>query len=153
MPTGQWEFRQVKIPREFWKVIAFEENGVLKARGFLLSQNLHQLEALELDQFRVSQVPLTEIEQRARLRFPQALRDADLQLAPEEVAAPLISTADIRWGGRWSSIRDRYIARVCGGAVKPSANSTKFCTTVSLSRRTVRLSRMPGTNSDECTSV
>ncbi|MBF6164939.1 DNA/RNA non-specific endonuclease [Streptomyces gardneri] len=91
------EFRQVKIPREFWKVIAFEENGVLKARGFLLSQNLQQLEALELDEFRVFQVPLTEIEQRARFRFPQALHDADLQVAPEEVAAPLISTTDIRW--------------------------------------------------------
>jgi DNA/RNA endonuclease G (NUC1) len=42
----------------------------------------------------IFQVPLTEIEQRARFRFPQALRDADLQLAPEEVAAPLISTTD-----------------------------------------------------------
>ncbi|MBF6467091.1 DNA/RNA non-specific endonuclease [Nocardia beijingensis] len=91
------EFRQVRIPREFWKVIAFEDNGELKARGFLLSQNLDQLEALDLDEFRVFQVPLTEIEQRARFHFPQALRDADLQLAPEEVAAPLNTAADIQW--------------------------------------------------------
>ncbi|MFR9769711.1 DNA/RNA non-specific endonuclease [Nocardia sp. SC052] len=91
------EFRQVRIPREFWKVIAFRENGELKARGFLLSQNLDQLEVLDLDEFRVFQLPLTEIEQRARFHFPQALRDADLQLAPEEVAAPLNSVADIQW--------------------------------------------------------
>ncbi|MGV9972547.1 DNA/RNA non-specific endonuclease [Nocardia beijingensis] len=91
------EFRQVKLPRQFWKVIAFRENGQLKARGFLLSQNLDQLEVLDLDEFRVFQVPLTEIEQRARFHFPRALRDADLRLAPEEVAAPLDSVADIRW--------------------------------------------------------
>ncbi|WP_280475070.1 DNA/RNA non-specific endonuclease [Nocardia asiatica] len=91
------EFRQVKIPREFWKVIVFEEHGELKARGFLLTQSLEQLEALELDEFRVFQVPLAEIEQRASCRFPQVLRNADLRLAPEEVVSPLDSVADIRW--------------------------------------------------------
>ncbi|MGY2122391.1 DNA/RNA non-specific endonuclease [Nocardia gipuzkoensis] len=91
------EFREVKIPREFWKVIAFEESGELKARGFLLTQHLEQLEALELDEFRVFQVALSEIEQRARFHFPQVLRDADLRLAPEEVATPLDAVADIRW--------------------------------------------------------
>jgi endonuclease G len=82
---------------KFWKVIAFEEHGELKARGFLLSQSLDQLEALDLDEFRVFQVPLNEIEQRAGFHFPQALWDADLQLAPEEVEAPLNSVADIQW--------------------------------------------------------
>ncbi|WP_330231205.1 DNA/RNA non-specific endonuclease [Nocardia sp. NBC_00508] len=91
------EFRQVKIPREFWKVIAFAENGELRARGFLLSQNLQPLEALDLDEFRVFQVPLTEIEQRALVRFPQALRDADLHVAPEELSGPLNAVSEIRW--------------------------------------------------------
>lgn len=73
------------------------ENGGLKARGFLLSQNLDQLEVLDLDEFRVFQVPLTEIEQRALLRFPQALHDADLQVAVEAITEPLDSVAAIHW--------------------------------------------------------
>lgn len=91
------EFRRVKIPREFWKVLVFVENGELKARGFLLSQNLDQLEVLDLDEFRVFHVPLTEIEQRALLRSPQALHDADLQVAAEAIAEPLESVAAIQW--------------------------------------------------------
>ncbi|MGY1960779.1 DNA/RNA non-specific endonuclease [Nocardia gipuzkoensis] len=91
------EFRQVKIPREFWKIIAFVENGELKARGFLLSQNLRQLETLDLDEFRVFQVPLTEIEQRALVHLPQTLREADLHVAPEELSSPLSAVSEIQW--------------------------------------------------------
>ena len=40
---------------------------------------------------------LTEIEQRALLRFPQALRDADLQVAVEAITEPLDSVAAIHW--------------------------------------------------------
>ena len=85
------QFRGVKIPREYWKVLAFVERGELKARGFLLTQGLEQLEALELDELRVFQVHLTEIEQRALLSFPQVLRDADLSVAPEAIPRPLDS--------------------------------------------------------------
>jgi endonuclease G len=90
-------FRIVKIPREYWKVLAFVEGGQLKARGFLLTQGLEQLEALELDEFRVFQVPVTEIEQRALLHFPQPLRDADLQFAAEATSTQLDSLSAIRW--------------------------------------------------------
>ena len=38
------EFRGVKLPKEFWKVIVFVEDGKLKAKAFLLTQNLDQLE-------------------------------------------------------------------------------------------------------------
>ncbi|MCW3471700.1 DNA/RNA non-specific endonuclease [Rhodococcus pyridinivorans] len=91
------DFRRVKIPREFWKALVFMENGELEAQGFLLRQNLDQIEVLDLDEFRVFQVPLTEIEQRALLRFPQALRDADLQVAVEAITEPLDSVAAIHW--------------------------------------------------------
>jgi len=47
-------------------ILAFTEGGRLKARGFLLTPNLERLEALDLDEFRVFQVPLTDIEQRAQ---------------------------------------------------------------------------------------
>ncbi|TVL91054.1 DNA/RNA non-specific endonuclease [Streptomyces sp. SAJ15] len=92
-------FRGVRIPREFWKVIAFSEQGVLKAKGFLLTQNLNQLEALELDEFLVFQVNLGEVEARGRLRFPTVLHQADTLVVPEalEDREPLRSLADIQW--------------------------------------------------------
>ncbi len=93
-------FRTVALPREFWKVITFVEAGVLKTSAFLLTQNLDQLEALDLDEFRVYQVTIAELEQRTGLLFPAALHDAPAA-APEVLEAaerePLSSTEDIRW--------------------------------------------------------
>lgn len=97
-------FRGVKIPREFWKVIAYVEGGDLKTAGFVLTQNLNQLEALDVSKFRVYQVALSEIEARCDLRFPSTLKSADafaerLASRPEAFAerAPLSSQANIAW--------------------------------------------------------
>jgi endonuclease G len=97
-------FRGVKIPREFFKVIAFVESGKLKARGFILTQNLDQLEALDLNEFKVFQVKLTEIEQRCSITFPSNLKTADgfaeaLESIPEDeiIREPLESLEDIIW--------------------------------------------------------
>lgn len=98
------EFRGVKIPREFYKVLAYVEAGRLSAKAFLLTQSLNQLEALDLDEFKVFQVTLSEVEQRCDVRFPSALKDADsfaeaLARRPEmaEQRKPLASLAEIRW--------------------------------------------------------
>ena len=98
------EFRGVPIPREFWKVIAFVEGGKLKAKGFVLTQNLDELEVLELNQFKVFQVALNEIEARCGLAFPAALKSADsvgarLARRPEAIGErrPLGSLAEIDW--------------------------------------------------------
>jgi endonuclease G len=92
-------YRRVQLPREYWKVIALREAGQLKARAFLLTQDLDQLEALELNEFRVFQVSLPELEERTGLRFPDILQDVDLPSLPEALDArePLKATADIRW--------------------------------------------------------
>ncbi|NEA65349.1 DNA/RNA non-specific endonuclease [Streptomyces sp. SID12488] len=92
-------YRGVKIPREFWKVIAFVEHGELKAKAFLLTQDLDQLEALDLSEFRVFQVTLDEIEARAHIRFPTALHKGDHLLVPESVAerTPLTNLGAIHW--------------------------------------------------------
>ncbi|MEV5240818.1 DNA/RNA non-specific endonuclease [Streptomyces cinnamoneus] len=92
-------YRGIQIPREFWKVIAFSEGGTLKSKAFLLTQNLNQLEALELDEFRVYQVTLAEVEERGHLRFPDVLRKADTLAVPESVAdrRPLSARSDIQW--------------------------------------------------------
>lgn len=97
--TNDRIYRGVQLPREYWKIIAFQEAGVLKARAFLLSQNIDQLEALELDEFRVFQLSVTEIEQRTGLRFPGVIHDANTTAAPEGLATrePLAGLYQIGW--------------------------------------------------------
>ncbi|MBB5960158.1 endonuclease G [Saccharothrix tamanrassetensis] len=92
-------FRGVRLPREYWKVVAFVEQGVLKARAFLLTQNLNQLEALELDEFRVFQVKLADVEQRCGFTFPKSLRAADTSGVPESLdeRQPLDALESIQW--------------------------------------------------------
>ena len=98
------EYRQVKLPREFWKVIVFVENQKLKAKGFLLTQSLDQLEILDLDQFKIYQVALAEIESRCGIIFPDNLKAADSvgerlirQRAVLDKRKPVETFADIDW--------------------------------------------------------
>jgi endonuclease G len=97
-------FMNVKLPREFWKVIMFVEDSKLKAKAFLLAQNLDRLKAFELDAFKVFQVALTEIEERSGLIFPDALKGGDsvakrLKGSPEVLSErkSLASLNDIDW--------------------------------------------------------
>jgi endonuclease G, mitochondrial len=97
-------FRGVKIPREFFKVLAYVEEEKLQARAFLLAQSLDQLELLDLKEFKVFQVTLTEVEQRCGLVFPSELKAADgfaqfLSKVPKAMAArpPLVSLESIMW--------------------------------------------------------
>ena len=96
---GDRTYRGVALPREYWKVLAFRDGGEPKARAFLLTQNLDQLEILELDEFRVYQVTIKEIEERTQLRFSERLRAADVKAGPEAIddRRPLASLGDIRW--------------------------------------------------------
>ncbi|MFD3684154.1 DNA/RNA non-specific endonuclease [Nocardiopsis sp. NPDC058631] len=92
-------YRGVQIPREYWKVIVFCEQGELKSTAFVLTQNLNQIEALELDEFHVFQVMLSEIEERVHLRFPAGLRQAETLVVSEALGErePLGSLSEIRW--------------------------------------------------------
>jgi len=92
-------YRQVRLPREYWKVLAFRDGGLLKARAFLLTQNIDRLEALELDEFRVFQLPLAELQERTGLRFPDVLKAADTVPEAEEFGrrTPLTDLGDIHW--------------------------------------------------------
>ncbi|TLM74525.1 DNA/RNA non-specific endonuclease [Pseudarthrobacter sp. NamB4] len=92
-------YRGVPLPREYWKVIAFMEHGQLKSRAFLLTQHLNQVEALELDEFRVFQVALAEVEDRTGVQFADLLRQADTFAVPEALGDrhPLEEPSDIQW--------------------------------------------------------
>ena len=98
------EYRGIKIPREYWKVIMFVENHELKVKGFILTQNLNQLEALDLDEFRVYQTSLTEIEDRCGISFSKIIKSADsmndlTEPTPETMnnRHALESIHDIKW--------------------------------------------------------
>ncbi|WP_217902284.1 DNA/RNA non-specific endonuclease [Siphonobacter sp. BAB-5385] len=101
--TDDQVFRGVAIPREFYKILAYVEAGTLKVRAFLLTQNLNDLSFLNLDAFKVYQVSLTELEQRAGFTLSDLLKNADDfalevrgMLAPVE-RQPLSSLSDIQW--------------------------------------------------------
>jgi endonuclease G, mitochondrial len=93
------EYRGVRLPREYWKILAYVEDGEFKSRAFLLTQNLNPFEALDLDEFRAFQVSTAELEERTRLRFADAMRDADgrNQLRTAGEREPLTGLADIQW--------------------------------------------------------
>ncbi len=85
-------YRNVPIPRDFWKIIVWvDETEGLRASAFLMTQRdlIHDLEALGLEKFKVYQVPVTRVEKLTGLTFA-GLREADTRRAesgPESVAA------------------------------------------------------------------
>lgn len=53
---------------------------------------------MALDEFRVYQVTVTEVEERTGLMFPTPVRDADdLMLTQPSVRSPLGDTSEIAW--------------------------------------------------------
>ncbi|MGP9652447.1 DNA/RNA non-specific endonuclease, partial [Glutamicibacter sp. AOP38-B1-38] len=96
---GDQVYRGVGLPSEYWKLIAFKEAGVLKARAFLLTQDLDQLRvALALDEFRVYQVSVGELEQRTDLEFAESMQTADDQVAIRAAeGVRMESITDIKW--------------------------------------------------------
>lgn len=92
-------YRGVGLPSEYWKLIAFKEDGLLKTRAFLLTQDLDQLRvALALDEFRVYQVSVGELAQRTDLKFAESIQTADdLVAIRAEARAPLSAITEIEW--------------------------------------------------------
>lgn len=78
-------YRDVAIPRDFWKIVAYVEAGALKAKAFLLTQDdlLNRIEALGLEEFRLYQLPIAELETRTGLDFGD-LKTADDRAAPAQ---------------------------------------------------------------------
>lgn len=69
--TRDPEYRQVKLPKEFFKILYWRERDAetLSAKGYVLTQSdlLNELEALELPEFAVFEVPIGEIARRTGL--------------------------------------------------------------------------------------
>ncbi|MDX3899304.1 MAG: DNA/RNA non-specific endonuclease [Sphingobium sp.] len=78
-------YRQVRLPRAFWKLIVYRaSDGQLRCSAFLLSQDnlLNDLENLDLDPFRIYQVNLSDLSGRTALNF-SAYASADVMSHPE----------------------------------------------------------------------
>lgn len=72
----------------------------MKARAFLLTQDLDHLRALlALDEFRVYQITIDELEERILLHFPDPVKQAGQLIAVRDLAErkPLAALADIEW--------------------------------------------------------
>ncbi len=66
-------YRGVQLPKDFWKIIYFKEAGQasVTAKGYVLSQKdlISGLEALELPEFAVYEVPISQISEMTGLAF------------------------------------------------------------------------------------
>jgi endonuclease G len=82
-------YRGARIPREYWKLVAYVAAGALRTAAFVLSQAslLSDLEAIDLDPFKLFQVRVTDLEERAGLTFADELR-ADVLARPESAFVP-----------------------------------------------------------------
>lgn len=91
-------YRGVLLPREYWKVLAYRIGGELRVKAFLLTQDPDRLEALDLDEFRVWEVPLADLESRTALTFADPLHAA-AGPRPETAPGPgpLETTEEISW--------------------------------------------------------
>jgi endonuclease G, mitochondrial len=91
-------YRDVMIPREFWKVIAWEEDGALSARGFLLTQDLDPLEGIDLGELETYQVPLAAITARTGVVLDPSLTALTGPADVESAGARLVtSEEDVVW--------------------------------------------------------
>jgi len=66
------EYRGVRIPKEFFKVVHYVVEGELRAQAFLLTQDLDGLERLSFPDFTTYLVSLEELTERTGLRFAPA---------------------------------------------------------------------------------
>ena len=100
------EYRGFQIPTEFYKVIFFEESGQLVAKAFLLTQNIDRLEVLDLDEFKVYEVSLSELEERCQFKFDSILHDAQMEATVENVLArqPITALNEIVWGNNLAGL-------------------------------------------------
>lgn len=98
----------VQVPRSFWKVVGYVDDvdGEFKARAYVLTQKdlLHDIEALELDGFRMFQVAVDELETLTGLRLtalkradtfePEAVPEAE-ELVPRRAVREIRSAAEV----------------------------------------------------------
>ena len=96
-------YRNVLVPREFWKALVYSLAGEPRVRAFLVTQDLTGLKQLELDlgEFDTHALALHELEARTQLQFEETLYRADVGepkvLESMGERAAIRSVSDIEW--------------------------------------------------------
>jgi endonuclease G len=91
-------YKDVLVPRSFWKVIAYVEQGELKAKAYVLTQDdlEAKLESLGLEPFKLYQLALSELGPLTGLDYG-ALAQADtMKTGPEAIGAPTARRIEAR---------------------------------------------------------
>lgn len=68
---GDFPYRDTFVPRSFWKIVSYVEQGKLKAQGFVLTQDdlESKLPSLGLEQFKLYQVAIGDLTGMTGLDF------------------------------------------------------------------------------------
>jgi endonuclease G, mitochondrial len=82
-------YKGILVPRSFWKVIAYVEQGELKAAAYVLTQDdlESKVPSLGLEPFSVYQVSLGELSDMTKLTFA-SLAEADMMAGGPNALAP-----------------------------------------------------------------
>jgi endonuclease G len=93
--TSDLEYRGVRVPRSYWKIIGYAEAGALRAKAYVLTQDdlESKLESLGLEPFNLYQVAVSELGRMTGLDFG-ALTAADT-MAPPTPDAQVVSARPI----------------------------------------------------------
>jgi endonuclease G len=90
-------YRDVLVPRSFFKVIAYVEDGELHAKAFVLTQDDLEanVRAFGLEPFRVYQTPVSDLEAKTGLTFGELGSHDTLRSRDRALPRPrLVRTAD-----------------------------------------------------------
>jgi endonuclease G len=81
-------YRGVLVPRSFWKLIAYVEDGALKAKAYVLTQDDLEvkLETLGLEPFKLYQLSLAELARTVGLKWSDLAHADTMAAAPEALA-------------------------------------------------------------------
>ncbi len=92
-------YRKIKIPREFYKVLFYKVDGILKSKAFLLTQNLDNIESLDLESFKVFEISLGEVEQRCNFHFDESIKTflPEIVMGDLNQRKPILSLEEIKW--------------------------------------------------------
>jgi endonuclease G len=91
-------YREVLVPRRFWKVVAYVEDGTLKAKAFVLTQDdlEGRLESLGLEPFKLYQLRLADLSEMTQLSYGQLVPADTMPPAPEGVGVPAVRRIEAR---------------------------------------------------------
>ncbi len=91
-------YRSILVPRSFWKLVAFVEAGVLRAKAYVLTQDdlESRLEALGLEPFKLFQTAIPALADMTGLDFGSLAGADTMPEAPEALGAAGVRRIDTR---------------------------------------------------------